>query len=148
MHSRGQMQFGCHQQAYFWTSAACMSIIHASDNHVSQIMLIFSPFHLRCAVNGVMESFWMPLLPLACWNNIHKVNPLPGLYSQNKVEDRKLFRKLKRFLNRDAWRMPYNPSTSPESDPQISGHVRPVRCDAGVRPDHGTLWVLDMIQGE
>lgn len=45
-HSRGQMQFGCHQQAYFWTSVACMSIIHAFENYVAKIMLIFPPFHL------------------------------------------------------------------------------------------------------
>lgn len=46
-HSRGQMQFGCHRWAYFWTSVACMSIIRAFSNYVSTIMLIFPPFHLR-----------------------------------------------------------------------------------------------------
>lgn len=46
-HSRGQMQFGCHRRAYFWTSVACMSIIHAFHDYVRMIMLISPPFHLR-----------------------------------------------------------------------------------------------------
>lgn len=46
-HSRGQMQFGCHRRAYFWTSVACMSIIHAFHDYVRLIMLISPPFHLR-----------------------------------------------------------------------------------------------------
>lgn len=46
-HSRGQMQFGCHQRTYFWTFVACKSIIHAFDNYVPVIIVIFPPFHLH-----------------------------------------------------------------------------------------------------
>lgn len=81
-HSSGQMQFGCHQQAYFWTSVACMSIIHAFDNYVSKIIFIFPPFHLcfnssrlhyQHGEDTMQDSLALHLSHVTSWNDICEI---------------------------------------------------------------------------
>lgn len=76
-HSRVQMEFGCHRPAYFWTSVACMSIIHAFGNYVGSIMLIFPPLHLCTAALSAQGRYWTgwlnyALSRMACWNGIYE----------------------------------------------------------------------------